>query len=107
MKERNDYILMDGKKKPTLLRLRQKTSITTQQLATEAGVSLTEAYVVEIGGFVDRKVAEKVVTAFSRLSGTCYTLNDVRLQNVSPHASSKAGFSDLPTTKHATTRQKS
>ncbi len=43
---------MDGKKKPTLLRLRQKTSITTQQLAFEAGVSLTEAYVVEIGGFV-------------------------------------------------------
>ena len=98
---------MDGKKKPTLLKLRQKTSITTQQLALEAGVSLTETYVVEIGGFVDREIAEKVVTAFSRLSSTQYTLNDIRLQNVSPPASSKSGISDLPTTKHTTTRQKS
>jgi len=98
---------MDRKKKPTLLRLRQKTSITTQQVALEAGVSLTEAYVVEIGGFVDREIAEKVITAFSRLSGTHYTLHDIRLHNVSPPAFSKAGICDLPTTKHTTTRQKS
>jgi predicted transcriptional regulator len=98
---------MDGKKKPTLLRLRQKTSITTQQLALEAGVSLAQAYVVEIGGFVDREIAEKVISAFSQLSGTHCTLNDIRLQNVSPPASSKSGISDLPTTKHTITRQKS
>lgn len=76
-----------GAKKPTLLSIRQHTQISTQQLAREAGVSLTEAYVVEIGGFVDRETAEKVIMAFSRLSGTPYTLSDIRLQNVSTPAS--------------------
>ena len=46
-------------------------------------MSLTQAYVVEIGGFAERAVAEKVVRAFSVLSGTAYTLDDIRLQNVS------------------------
>jgi hypothetical protein len=32
---------------------------------------------------VEREVAEKVIKAFSQLSGTLYTLDDVRLQNVS------------------------
>lgn len=74
---------MNQAKKPTLLSLRQKTDMTTQQLAQYAGVSLTEAYVVEIGGFVDRETARRVVIAFSRLSGTRYTIDDIRLQNVS------------------------
>ena len=45
---------MDTTKKPTLLSLRQRTRITTQDVAQKAGVSLTEAYIVEIGGFADR-----------------------------------------------------
>ena len=89
---------MDMTKKPTLLRLRQRTTITTQDLAQQAGVSLTEAYIVEIGGFADRAIAEKVVVAFSHLSGTRYTLNDIRLQNVSTPVTQRARFADLPTT---------
>ena len=73
---------MDETKKPTLLSLRQRTNISTKRLAEVADVSLTEAYLVEIGGFVDRETAQKVITAFSWLSGTHYTLDDIRIQNV-------------------------
>jgi hypothetical protein len=72
----------DETKKPTLLSIRQRTNITTKRLAHVADVSLTEAYMVEIGGFVDRVTAQKVITAFSWLSGTHYTLDDIRIQNV-------------------------
>jgi predicted transcriptional regulator len=93
---------VNNTKKPTLLSLRQHTQITTQELAQQAGVSLTEAYVVEIGGFADRAIAEKVLRAFSQLSGTPYTLDDVRLQNVSTPVAQRSQLSDLPTTKQAT-----
>ncbi len=93
----------DTEQKPTLLRLRQQTTITTQQLAREAGVSLTEAYVVEIGGFGSRETAKKVIEAFARLSGQACSLDDIRLQNVSPPAFKR--MYDLPTIKHPSTRQ--
>ena len=104
--ERNDLTFMDEAKKPTLLRLRQQTSISTQELAREAGVSLREAYIVEIGGFANREIAEKVIMAFSQLSGTLYSLDDIRLQNVSTPVSQRAKFSDLPTTKQTVPRRK-
>ena len=93
---------VDTTRKPTLLTLRQQTTMTTQELAREAGVSLRDAYIVEIGGFVDKEVAEKVLNAFSRLSGTSYTLDDVRLQNVSTPIARRSRLSDLPTTQHPT-----
>ncbi len=68
--------------KPTLLSIRQRTRISTEQLAKEAGVSLTEAYVVEIGGFTRKEVAVRVLAAFVKLSGLYYTLDDIRLHNV-------------------------
>jgi hypothetical protein len=74
---------MKAAKKPTLLGIRQQTDITTQQLAHEAGVSLTETYVVEIGGFVQKDIAARVVAAFVKLSGMYYTLDDIRLHNAS------------------------
>jgi hypothetical protein len=83
-KARQDEKKQDETQKPTLLSLRQRTSISTKRLAQVADVSITEAYMVEIGGFVDRMTAQKVITAFSWLSGTHYTLNDIRLQNVPP-----------------------
>ena len=92
---------MNKTKRPTLLSLRQRTKITTQELARQAGVTLTEAYVVEIGGFADRMIAEKVIRAFSQLSGTAYTLDDIRLQNVSTPVAQRSQLSDLPTTKQA------
>jgi hypothetical protein len=94
--------MVNKTKKPTLLSLRQQTKITTQELAQQARVSLTEAYVVEIGGFAEREVAERVLAAFSRLSGTAYTLDDVRLQNVSTPVAQRLQLSDLPTTQQPT-----
>jgi len=81
-KARQDEKKQDETQKPTLLSLRQRTSISTKRLAQVADVSITEAYMVEIGGFVDRMTAQKVITAFSWLSGTHYTLDDIRLQNI-------------------------
>lgn len=71
-----------NEKKPTLLSIKHRTGITTEQLATEAGVTLGQAYTVEIGGFVDREVAERVLNAFTKLTGLHYTLDDIQLQNV-------------------------
>lgn len=69
-------------KKPTLLSIRKRTDITTEQLALAAGVTLSQAYTVEIGGFVHTDVAQKVIKAFVQLSGIYYTLDDIRLHNV-------------------------
>ncbi len=75
-----------NERKPTLLSIKQRTQrhITTEQLAKEAGVTLGQAYTVEIGGFVARDIAERVIAAFTKLTGMHYTLDDIRLQNVSP-----------------------
>lgn len=71
-------------KKPTLLSIRHRTDITSGQLALAAGVSLRDTYTVEIGGFARTDIAERVLDAFSRLTGTTYTLNDIKLHNVAP-----------------------
>ena len=86
---------------PSLLSLRQQTKITTEELAQQAGVSLRDAYIVEIGGFADREIAEKVLNAFLRLSGTSYTLDAIRLRNVSTPVARRSQLADLPTTKQA------
>ena len=78
----NEKEAVGKQKKPTLLSIRQRTQISTEQLAEEAGVSLTEVYVVEIGGFVKKEVASRVIAAFVKLSGVYYTLDDIRLHNV-------------------------
>ena len=98
---------MTKTRKPTLLSLRLRTTITTQEVAEQADVSLTQAYVVEIGGFADREVAEKVVRAFSALSGMPYTLDDIRIQNVSTPAILRTRLSDLETSKYPILQRKS
>ncbi len=75
-----------NERKPTLLSIKQRTHIriNTEQLAQEAGVTLGQAYTVEIGGFVDIATAERVVAAFTRLTGMHCSLDDIQLQNVPP-----------------------
>ena len=107
---------MKTTKKPTLLSLRQLTTITTQEVAEMAGVSLTQAYVVEIGGFTESEIAEKVISAFSTLSGTRYTLEDICLQNVSMPVTKRQSMStpitqqgelsEQETTKHPRVQRK-
>jgi hypothetical protein len=82
MKGSNNTISM--KQKPTLLSIRQHTNVTTEQLAREAGVTLTEAYAVEIGAFVQEDIASKVLMAFSHLTGKTLALTDIRINNNVP-----------------------
>ena len=86
-----------NEKKPTLLSIKQRTGVTTEQLAAEADVTLGQAYTVEIGGFVDKEIAERVLNAFTKLTGLRYTSDDIQLQNVPPR---------LPVRGASTTRKK-
>lgn len=65
--------------KPTLLQLRRQYDLTSSQLATAANLPLYQTYTVEIGGFIQKEVAEKVVSAFSLLVKKSYTLSDIRV----------------------------
>jgi len=64
--------------KPTLLVLRRKTRISSDDLARAAGVPLALSYAVEIGGFCHKETALKVLAAFNSLSHSNYALADIR-----------------------------
>ena len=89
-------------RKPTLLQIRQHTHITTQQLATQAGVSLSQAYTVEIGGFSSEQVARQVVNAFVALSGQPLRLDDIRINcPTAPWAHASHPRSDVSKDQHS------
>jgi hypothetical protein len=69
--------MMTGNQKPTLLQLRRQTSITSTLLAQAAGVTLGQAYAVEVGGFVSIEIANRVLQTFNRLTRMHYTLHDI------------------------------
>jgi hypothetical protein len=62
-----------------LLEMRREANLTSQQLAEAAGVPLSQEYAVEIGGFVDRATAEKVINAFSSLTHSHHTLDEFQI----------------------------
>jgi hypothetical protein len=69
--------------KPTLMQLRKEYNkdrtdiLTSKQLAKDAGVPLADEFQMEIGGWVSRENAIKILRAFSIKVGKQYTLNDV------------------------------
>lgn len=70
--------------KQTLMQLRKEYNtkhadkqLTLQEIANAAGVSLADAYQLEIGGWVSKEAAIKVVQAFSNKVGKSYTIHDV------------------------------
>lgn len=69
--------------KQKLLYLRREANITSQELASAAGVPLYIEYLMEIGGRVDSQTAKQVLEAFSNLVGKTYTLENVEV-NVRP-----------------------
>ncbi len=71
---------------PTLQEVRRKTAQTSRQLAEAAGVPLRIEYLMEIGGSVEQKDAERILEALSRLTGETYSLNNVQV-NLAHHAS--------------------
>ncbi len=66
--------------KPTLLVLRRQAHITSEVLATTAGVPLAHSYAVEIGGFCREETALKVLAAFNYLNHCSYSLADIQWQ---------------------------
>ncbi|BCL82179.1 hypothetical protein ccbrp13_46440 [Ktedonobacteria bacterium brp13] len=72
-------------RKPTLLQLRReynydkKHPISSSDLARAANLPLSVTYAVEIGGFVQRATAIKVLQAFSRLVGSNLHLSDIKV----------------------------
>lgn len=69
--------------KPTLFQLRRAHNtksdqlITTRQLAESSGVELADVYMMELGRPTTQERAEKVLRAFSRLSGKLVETGDV------------------------------
>jgi len=70
---------------PTLQALRRKTPLTAREVAEAAEVPLRIEYVMEIGGMVSQQEAEKVLAAFSRLTGEVYSLTNVQV-HLTQHA---------------------
>jgi hypothetical protein len=72
--------------KPTLMQLRRsynqnaQTPITSQHLAQVAQVSLSDEFLVELGRPVDAMVVNRVIGAFSTLTGQHYTLADIEVR---------------------------
>jgi hypothetical protein len=64
--------------KPTLLVLRRKAHLSSEDLARAAEVPLALSYAVEIGGFCREETALKVLAAFNSLSHSDYSLTDIR-----------------------------
>lgn len=56
--------------------LRRASGFTSQEVATQAGISLGEEYAFEIGCNVAPAIKEKVVQAFAHLTHHPYTLKD-------------------------------
>ena len=79
--------------RPTLLWVRReynhlnKTHLTSQQVAQEAGLPLSTYYLAEIGGLTDAQDVETILAAFSRLVGQRYTLKEVYIQVRPPRVS--------------------
>jgi hypothetical protein len=67
--------------KPTLLSIKQTTTVTTASIAQQAHLSIGDVYSVEIGGFSSKEKAEKVVQAFRVLSGLEIQIDDIRLNS--------------------------
>jgi hypothetical protein len=65
----------------TLLEIKRKTNITTQDLAQQAQLPVADVFTVEAGGFTSRDKASRVLAAFNHLSGMRLNLDDIVRQN--------------------------
>ena len=70
---------MQTTERPRFLVLRQNSGLTSQQVAQEAGLPLSDEYRAEIGCVVEADVAERVRAAFSRLTGQRWTLTELAI----------------------------
>src|SRR5450755_541899 len=69
----------DWSNRPTLQTARREAHLTSREVAEAAGVPLEIEYQMEIGGIVSQEDAEKILAAFSRLSGEACSLDTVQV----------------------------
>lgn len=68
--------------KLTLLDIKRTTNVTTQEIAEQAKLPVADVFVVETGGFSSMETAQRVVTAFNKLSGMRVMVDDIRIYNL-------------------------
>lgn len=61
------------------LALRREHGLTSQQVAQEADLPLSDEYKAEIGCIVEADVAERIRAAFSRLTGQTWSLAETAI----------------------------
>jgi len=69
----------EARVKLTLLDIKRTTNVTTQEIAEQAKLPVSDVFVVETGGFSSRETAQRVVTAFNQLSGMRVMVDDIRI----------------------------
>ena len=76
---------MGKREKPTLMQLRREynkqhgTAITSADIATRAGINTGTEYGMELGSYVSREDAQRILEAFNTLTGTRYQLEDLNV----------------------------
>lgn len=69
--------------RPRFLTLRRESGLTSEQVAKEARLSLSDEYRAEIGCAIEPTVAARILAAFSTLTGKAWTMQETAI-NVRP-----------------------
>jgi transcriptional regulator with XRE-family HTH domain len=65
--------------RPRFLTLRRESGLTSEQVAQKAGLSLSDEYRAEIGSAMEPEVAERILEAFSSLTGKAWTMRETAI----------------------------
>ena len=87
--------------KPTFMQLRRtynqhtNNPLTSQQLAEATGIPLADVYQMEVGGWVSKQNAIKILEAFFSKTGKRYTLNDISVHLKTSRAGDRGGGTNM------------
>lgn len=65
--------------RPRFLTLRRESGFTSEQVAREAQLSLSDEYRAEIGSAIEPEIAARVLAAFSTLTGKVWTMQETAI----------------------------
>ena len=68
---------IDGR--PRFLTLRRESGLTSEEVAREAQLSLSDEYRAEIGSAIEPEIAARVLAAFSTLTGKVWTMQETAI----------------------------
>lgn len=70
---------MNRDERPRFLTLRRESGLTSEQVAKEARLSLSDEYRAEIGSAVEPEIAARVLAAFSTLTGKVWAMQETAI----------------------------